>query len=112
MQPSPPPFPKHQPPSFRATVHGTVFGARTAVVEALSVGEELLLLPGLPTEDDPGVWVHRVGGDLVGHLPPEIEQWLAPWMLRGGRARARAVKVGGREVPSWRRLVIEVDCVR
>ena len=49
-------------------------------------------------------------GDLIGHLPPEIESWLAPWMLRGGYARAHAVKVEGEDVPSWRRLVIEVQC--
>jgi hypothetical protein len=44
----------------------------------------------------------------VGHLPPEIEQWMAPWLLRGGKATARAVKVESREAPSWRRLFIEV----
>ncbi len=105
-----PPFPLNQPASFRATVHGTVFGTRASVVDRLTVGEELLILPGPPLDDEPGVWVHRYGGDLVGHLPPEIEFWLAPWLLRGGHARARALRVGGQEEPSWRRLVIEVDC--
>ncbi len=109
--PASPPFPRNQPASFRATVHGTVFGGRAAVLDLLSEGEELLLLPGPPVDDEPGVWVHRSGGDLVGHLPPEIEYWLAPWLLRGGRARARAVRVRGDETPSWRRLVIAVDCV-
>jgi len=105
-----PSFPRNQPARFRATVHGTVFAGRAAVLDRLSEGEELLLLPGPPIDDDPGVWVHRYGGDLVGHLPPEIEHWLAPWLLRGGRARARAESVRGDEVPSWRRLVIAVDC--
>lgn len=105
-----PPFPSNHPASFRTTVHGTIFGDRAALVDRLSEGEELLLLPGPPTDDEPGVWVHRCGGDLVGHLPPEIEFWLAPWLLRGGHARARAVRVSGQDVPSWRRLLIEVDC--
>jgi hypothetical protein len=74
------------------------------------VGDELLILPGPPIDDDPGVWVHLPEGDLIGHLPPEIEAWLAPWMLRGGRVTAHAVKVEGRDVPSWRRLLIEVHC--
>jgi len=51
-------------------------------------------------------------GDPVGHLPPEINAWLAPWMLRGGAASATAVRVGGSEVPSWKRLLIEVCCGR
>lgn len=105
-----PPFPANQPASFRATVHGTVFAGRAAVVDRLSEGEELVILPGPPTDDEPTVWVHRYGGDLVGHLPPEIEFWLGPWLLRGGHARARAVRVRGQDVPSWRRLVIQVDC--
>lgn len=106
-----PPFPRNQPANFRATVHGTVFGSRAEVVDLLAEGEELLILPGPPTDEEPGVWVHRCGGDVVGHLPPEIEFWLAPWLLRGGCARARAIRVRGQDVPSWRRVVIEVDCV-
>lgn len=106
-----PPFPLNQPATFRATVHGTVFGARASVVDRVAEGEELLILPGPPLDDDPGVWIHRYGGDLVGHLPPEIESWLAPWLLRGGRAIARALRVRGRDAPSWRRLVIEVECL-
>lgn len=67
------------------------------------------MIPGPPVDDPPGIWVHLPGGDLVGHLPPEIENWLAPWMLRGGSARARVEKVEQESVPSWRRLVIQVD---
>lgn len=105
-----PPFPPNRPPRFRATVHGTVFARRAECVDSLAEGDELLLLPGVPLDDEPGVWVHLRDGDLVGHLPPEIEHWLAPWLLRGGRAVAHAVHVCGADVPSWKRLVIEVDC--
>lgn len=105
-----PPLPDGHPSTFRATVHGTVFGERAARVADVEDGEELLLIPDPPMEEDPAVWVHSRGGDPLGHLPPEISQWLAPWLLRGGRARATAVRVRGDDVPSWRRLVIEVSC--
>lgn len=98
------------PEHFYATVHGTVFADRSQSVDALDSGEELVLLPDPPGTEEPGVWVHRRGGDLIGHLPPEIEGWLAPWLLRGGRATARAVRVSGRDVPSWRRVLLEVRC--
>lgn len=106
----PPPLPPQSAPRFRTTVHGTVFGDRTRLLSKVHEGDELLLLPGPPVEDEPGVWVHLPGGDLIGHLPPEIEAWLSPWMLRGGRATARAVRVSGEDTPSWRRLLIEVMC--
>lgn len=106
----PPPLPPHRPAQFRATVHGTIFGDRTRHLEHLHAGDELMLLPDPPVDDDPGIWVHAPSGDPVGHLPPEIEQWLGPWMLRGGRATARALRVSGAETPSWRRLLIEVTC--
>ena len=99
-----------EPPGrFRATVHGTCFAEREQHLATLQVGDELLLIPGPPTDDDPSVWVHLRSGDLVGHLPPEIERWLMPWILRGGHARAHAVRVGDADTPSWRRLIIEVD---
>lgn len=104
-----PPLPPHSPESFRATVHGTVFCERKKHLDRLHVGDEVLLIPGPPMDDPPGIWVHLPGGDLLGHLPPEIESWLAPWMLRGGSATAKAVKVEGDDAPSWRRLVIEVN---
>jgi hypothetical protein len=107
---TPPALPPDRPRHFFATVHGTVFGDRPRSVDALEAGDELVLLPDPPVTDDPGVWVHGQGGDLIGHLPPEIEVWLAPWLLRGGRASARAVRVSGDEVPSWRRVLIEVRC--
>ena len=101
--------PEH-PEHFFATVHGTVFADRSRRVEELDPGEELVLLPDPPGTEEPGVWVHRHGGDLIGHLPPEIEGWLAPWMLKGGTATATTVRVSGADVPSWRRVLIEVRC--
>lgn len=109
-QRTPPALPSNRPGRFRATVHGMVFGERSLHLGRVTEGDELLLIPDPPVEDDPGVWVHLPGGDLLGHLPPEIEAWLAPWILRGGRARARALRVSGTDVPSWRRLLIEVTC--
>lgn len=105
-----PPLPEARPAHFYTTVHGTVFGERSAHVDALRAGDEVVLLPDPPVTEEPGVWVHGRDGDLLGHLPPEIEAWLAPWMLRGGSATARAVRVSGPDVPSWRRLLIEVQC--
>jgi len=105
-----PALPPERPDHFFATVHGTVFGDRPGRVADLEPGQELLLLPDPPVAEDPGVWVHGRDGDLIGHLPPEIEAWLAPWLLGGGRVRARAVRVSGADVPSWRRVLIEVHC--
>jgi hypothetical protein len=105
-----PPLPQGQPSLFRTTVHGTIFAARASQVDVVHEGESLLLIPDPPGQDDPAVWVHRSGGDTVGHLPPEINGWLAPWLLKGGAARATVLKVRGPEEPSWRRLLIEVRC--
>jgi hypothetical protein len=109
MHRSAPPLPPDTPTSFRATVHGTVFCDRAKCLDRIHVGDELVLIPGPPVDDPPGIWVHLRGGDLVGHLPPEIELWLAPWMQRGGSARATVEKLDHEDVPSWRRLVIQVD---
>jgi hypothetical protein len=101
---------KDHPQTFRTTVHGTVFGRRAAHLDDLEAGDRLLLIPDPPGGDDPAVWVHLQAGDPVGHLPPEINAWLAPWMMRGGAASAVAVRVSGSDVPSWKRLLIEVSC--
>lgn len=106
-----PPRPPQCPDRFRATVHGTCFGERGRHLDELNAGDELVLIPDPPLDDeDPAIWVHLRSGDTLGHLPPEIQSWLAPWMQRGGRATARAVRVEGPEAPSWRRLLIEVTC--
>lgn len=107
---SAPPLPRQHPTRFRATVHGIAFCDRSRHLQRISAGDEVLLIPDPPIDDDPGIWVHLPGGDPIGHLPPEIESWLAPWMLRGGRVTARALRVSGEDVPSWRRLLIEVTC--
>lgn len=96
--------------SFRATVHGTIFAGRERHLETLERDDHLVLIPDPPGEEEPGVWVHLETGDLVGHLPPEIAAWLAPSMHRGVRTRARVLRVDGPDTPSWRRLLIEVDC--
>lgn len=103
--------PPGRPECFRSTVHGTVFADRDRNLRLLKPGELVRLIPDPPGQDDPAVWVHLTSGEPVGHLPPEIASWLAPWLSGGGRALARAVKVAGEDVPSWRRLVLEVTCL-
>ncbi len=106
----PPPFPPGRPVCFRSTVHGTVFAGRDRFVARLSEGQSVRLVADPPVQDRPEVWVHLESGEPIGHLPPEIGRWLWPWMSRGGVAEARTLRVGGDEVPSWRRLVLEVSC--
>jgi hypothetical protein len=101
-----PPHDEH----FKTPVYGTVFGQRMEVVHRLHEGDDLILVPDPPGTDNPFVWVHARGGDVVGHLPDAISHWLAPWMLDGGRAAGSVEKVKGDDVPSWRRLIIRVNC--
>jgi hypothetical protein len=105
-----PPFPEGQPRTFRSTVHGTVFAGRDQYLDDLCEGDAVSLIPDPPGQDHPEVWVHLPTGEPLGHLPPEINFWLWPWLRRGGSARARAVRVRGVESPSWRRLLLEVSC--
>ena len=105
-----PTFPEGHPREFRTTVHGTVFAGRDRHLDALNPGDALYLIADPPGQDRPEVWVHLEGGDPVGHLPPEICAWLAPWLRRGGEAEATALRVRGAEVPSWRRLLLVVNC--
>jgi len=106
----PPPFPKGRPTCFRSTVHGTVFAGRERHLGEVQEGDEVRLVPDPPCQDAPEVWVHLRSGEPIGHLPPEIGQWLWPWMSRGGLAEAVAVRVHGEDVPSWRRILVEVVC--
>jgi len=110
MIPVSPPFPEGQPTCFRSTVHGTVFAGRDRYVDEVNEGDALRLVADPPGQDDPEVWVHLESGDPIGHLPAEIGRWLWPWMYRGGVVEARALRVRGTEVPSWRRVLLEVSC--
>jgi hypothetical protein len=103
-------FPAGRPRSFRATVHGTVFADRERLLDRIQAGDSLTLVTDPLDADEPAVWVHVQSGDPVGHLPPEIGSWLAPWIRSGGPAVAVAIRVKGPETPSWRRLLVEVRC--
>lgn len=95
---------------FESPVHGTVFAGRAAVLDRLRPGDRLILVPDPPGAEVPAVWVHAVGGDVVGHLPVHVAAWLAPWMLAGARCAAAVLAVCGSDVASWERLTIEVNC--
>lgn len=110
MTQSLPPFPEGRPSRFRSTVHGTVFAGRDRFVDDLRDGDELRLVADPPVQDEPEIWVHLASGEPIGHLPPDIASWLWPWMAGGGVVRARLLRVSGSEVPSWRRLLLEVSC--
>lgn len=105
-----PPLPEKHPSRFRVTVHGTVFGGREQLLARVRDGDAMRLVADPPGQDAPGVWVHLASGEPIGHLPPEIAAWLWPWMQAGGRVEASAVRVRGEDVPSWRRVVLEVAC--
>jgi hypothetical protein len=66
-------------------------------------------VPDAPDVEDPTVWVHAPGGDVVGHLPQELGRTLAGWMLGGGRCGAVVDRMAGADVESWRRLVVRVE---
>lgn len=107
-----PSLPSDAPAVFRATVHGLAFADRSRHLDCVDTGARLLLIPDPPGAPLEQVWVHLPGDDPhpLGHLPDEIGRWLAPWMRNGGRARARALRVGDAEIPSWKRLLLEVTC--
>lgn len=99
-------------PEFRAPVYGTVFGRRTDVVHRLHAGDRLILVPDPPGSEPPTVWVHARGGDVIGHLSPDVNAWLAPLMLAGSCYGAEVAEVRGDDVASWKRLLITVRRVR
>lgn len=101
-----PPAPRALQAPFQTPVYGTVFANRTAVVHRLKAGDDLILVPDPPCIDAPNVWVHARGGDVIGHLRPDIGESIASWMLGGGRCGAKVAWVGNDDVASWRRLVI------
>jgi hypothetical protein len=97
---------------FQAPVYGTVFARRSEVVHRLQEGDRLILVPDPPGTYPPTVWVHAKGGDVVGHLSPDVNEWLAPWMLSGFCYAAEVAAVRGDNVASWKRLLITVRAVR
>jgi hypothetical protein len=95
-------------PQFETPVYGTVFGERARVVQRLREGDQLILVPDPPGVDEPSVRVHAPGGDVVGHLSPDVNTWLVPRMIDGARYGAFVRSVGDPETASWKRLVIAV----
>ncbi len=95
-------------PRFDAPVYGTIFGDRLAAVQRLAEGDSLILVPDPAGVDPASVWVHATGGDVVGHLAPDINRWLVPRMLDGARYAATVQSLGAAGTESWRRLVISV----
>lgn len=95
---------------FDTPVYGTVFARRTDALHRLRVGDWLILVPDPVGTDEPNVWVHAPGGDVVGHLAPDINAWLAPRMLRGSRCGAVVAQVGSDDIASYKRLIITVRC--
>lgn len=95
---------------FETTVYGTVFAQRSEALHRLKIGDQLILVPDPPGTDEPSVWVHAPGGDVVGHLSPDINAWLVPWMLEGCRCGAFVSQLAGDDVASYKRLMITVRC--
>jgi hypothetical protein len=95
---------------FETPVYGTVFGKRTDALHRVKVGDALILVPDPPGIDEPSVWVHAPGGDVIGHLSQDVNAWLVPWMLAGGRCGAIVTQVAGDDVASYKRLIITVRC--
>ena len=93
---------------FQTAVYGTVFGRRTQVLRRLHEGDHLILVPDPPGTDEPSVWVHAPGGDVIGHLSPDVNSWLVPWMLEGSWYGAEVTRLRGDDVASWKRLIITV----
>ena len=95
-------------PYFETPVYGTVFAERAAVLRRLKAGDQLILVPDPPGVEQPSVWVHAPGGDVVGHLSPDVNAWMAPRMLGGARYGALVRRVGEAGTASWKRLIIAV----
>ena len=93
---------------FDVPVYGTIFGDRRIAVQRLQPGDRLILVPDPAGVEQPSVWVHATGGDVVGHLSPDVNRWLVPRMLAGGRYSAVTKSIGAETTESWRRLIITI----
>lgn len=93
---------------FETPVYGTVFAERSAALVRLQLGQALILVPDPDGVEHPSVWVHAPGGDVVGHLAPDLNRWMVPRMLGGTRYSARVFSIGAPGTESWRRLIIIV----
>jgi hypothetical protein len=91
-------------------VYGTVFADRARVVDRLRSGDVVILVPDPPAVEEPIVWVHAEGGDVVGHLSPHVSARLVPAMLRGTRCRAVVHAVAAPGTESWQRLQLRIRC--
>ena len=97
---------------FSTAVYGTVFARRTEALHRLQSGDRLILVPDPPGAHPAMVWVHAPGGDVIGHLSPDVSSWLAPFMFAGRCYAAEVSVLRGDDVASWRRLVITAWRVR
>jgi hypothetical protein len=93
---------------FEAPVYGTVFASRAAALARLREGDQVILVPDPEGVDNPSVWVHAAGGDVVGHLAPDVNRWMVRRMLGGARYTARVVSIGAPGTESWKRLIVAV----
>lgn len=93
---------------FETAVYGTVFAARAAALGRLGAGDGLVLVPDPEGVDNPSVWVHAPGGDVVGHLAPDVNRWMVERMRQGTRYTAQVVSIGAPGTESWKRLIISI----
>ncbi len=93
---------------FETAVYGTIFAERARVVARLQVGDQLILVPDAPGVESPSVWVHAPGGDVVGHVSPELSRWMVQRMLDGARYGAVVSGVATADTESWKRLTMTV----
>ncbi len=84
-------------------------GERRTAVQRLNCGDRLILVPDPDGVENPSVWVHAIGGDVIGHLSPDVNRWLVPKMLDGARYSAVVKELGANEAESWKRLVITIS---
>ena len=95
---------------FSTALRGSIFGHRAEIAKRLRAGDSLILVPDPPGVDEPAVGVHVRGGDLVGHLAPDVNAWLVPLLRDGGCCQATVAKINSEETESWKRIIIDIRC--